>query len=66
MDPANENISWETYLTAGIKAFDLSRLDDAEKLFQKALIESRKELAFSRVFLFKQSHLQLNHPGIAQ
>ncbi|HMY53332.1 MAG TPA: hypothetical protein PK671_10285, partial [Candidatus Obscuribacter sp.] len=45
MDAAKESISWETYLTAGVKAYDLSRLEDAEKLFQKALIEARRELA---------------------
>jgi hypothetical protein len=45
MDATQESISWETYLAAGIKALDLSKLEDAEKLFQKALIEARKDLA---------------------
>ena len=44
MDATQETIGWETYLTAGNKALGLSRYDDAEKLFQKALMEARKEL----------------------
>ena len=44
MDATQESISWETYLTAGTKALDLGRYEDSEKLFQKALIEARKEL----------------------
>ncbi len=44
MDAMQETIGWETYLTAGTKALGLSRYDDAEKLFQKALMEARKEL----------------------
>ncbi len=45
MDATQESIGWETYLTAGTKALSLGRYDDAEKLFQKALMEARKELS---------------------
>ena len=44
MDVTQESIGWETYLIAGTKALSIGRYDDAEKLFQKALMEARKEL----------------------
>ena len=43
MDSANESITWTNYLEAGERAFEFGRYADAEKLFQKALIEARKQ-----------------------
>ncbi|MEZ4543358.1 MAG: tetratricopeptide repeat protein [Cyanobacteriota/Melainabacteria group bacterium] len=47
MDSANESITWTNYLEAGRRAFEFGRYADAEKLFQKAHIEARKQFAQS-------------------
>ena len=45
MDQATDSITWKNYLDAGNRAFELGRYDDAEKLYQKSLIEARREFA---------------------
>jgi len=44
-----ESINWQTYLNAGKKALGLSRYQDAEKLFQKALMDARREQSQSNL-----------------